>query len=223
MKAYQLRLDNHLSDDYQTFRQATSKPYSHKDNTYPVVYLSENDFAILTLSSTGTKDLSLVVNLQNYYVYAFIIEKQCYAFDGLTKSLEKAGITVDTELPYGEAYYEIGSDGVEASVRQESVTVAAIISAITQIQDMSLSWLDKKPDILRLFWAMIEGIRFSGISDTVQTLLNSPTPPAATVQYDYFFYMAERWEKISIGNAYLGKEDDSIAVYDLRPLEYADK
>ena len=109
-----------------------------------------------------------------------------------------------------------GSDGVEDKVCKELVTSQDILSSIDFIVDMNNSWEDKREYLLRVFWTLVEGVRFSGISDIVQNLFNNKEQ---SITYNYFFYMAERWEKISVGNAYLGRLDKSIAVYDLRPLE----
>ena len=220
IEEYFLRLDPQLTSDYQAFRSKTSTPYTYNNQTYPVVHLSSSDFAKLTVQHEGESKLTLIVNLQDYYVFGFLIKGLCYAFKGVEIKLQEAGFDVKEVIPYGDAYFDIGTPEVERQVRGEVVSAEIILSSIDFITTMENSWDQKREHLLRVFWALVEGVRFSGISDVVQSLFDPPTNVTeSTVTYDYFFYMAERWEKISVGNAYLGKLDSSVAVYALRPLE----
>jgi len=215
-KEYELNLDSNLTSCYEEFRADTSKIFSYAESNYPVVYLSITEFAKVTIKYYRESKMTLIVNLQDYYVFGFIINDKCYAFKGVDKNLREAGFKVDEVIPYGDAYYEIGKGGIEEKVCNETVTFKDIVSSIDYIIDMNHSWEDKKEYLLRVFWTLVEGVRFNGISDVVQGLINGKP---LSVTYRYFFFMAERWEKISVGNAYLGDLDKSIAVYDLRPLE----
>ncbi|NER96709.1 MAG: hypothetical protein F6J86_23165 [Symploca sp. SIO1B1] len=178
--------------------------------------MGEDSYAKLSIESRGEQKLTLIVNLQNYYVFGFLIDDKCYSFRGVDEKLRNAGFEVEEVLPYGDAYYQIGESGVEESVCGQLVSAEDIRTSIDFIIDMSKSWESKRQHLLRVFWALVEGIRFSGISDIVYNLFNGESEK---VTYRYFFYMAERWEKLSVGNAYLGRPDKSIAVYDIRPLE----
>ena len=220
MKTYKINLDSNLTSDYENFRNETSGTFEHRKNTYRVVNRSKKDFSILTIIYNGKEKITLVVNLQDYYVYGFLFNDKCYTFKGSEKEeLIAAGIKVPIEeIPYGDAYFEIGAGGIEKKVEAEVVSSKAILSSIDFIVDLNKSWDEKREHILRVFWALVEGIRFCGISNVIQTLFTS-TDEQINTTYAYFFYMAERWEKISIGNAYMGKMDKSIAVYDLRPME----
>ena len=219
METYKINLDSNLTKDYESFRSATSGIFTHRGNDYPVVNHSKKDFSLLTIMYDGKEKITLAVNLQDYYVYGFLFNNKCYAFKGTEKEeLIAAGIKVPIEeIPFGDAYFEIGAGGIEKKVEAEVVSSEVILSSIDFIVNINNSWDDKREHILRVFWALVEGIRFCGISNVVQTLFNSTEKVNTT--YAYFFYMAERWEKTSIGNAYLGKMDKSIAVYDLRPME----
>lgn len=217
MKNYQLRLNSNLKSDYEAFRKDTSKPFSHRSQTYPVVYLTADSYATLSIEYKEEKKLTLIVNLQDYYVFGFLIDNKCYSFKSVDEKLKQANFDVKEVIPYGDAYFEIGKGGIEDKVCGQLVSSKDILAAIDFITDMNNSWESKREYLLRVLWTLVEGIRFSGISDLVQNLFNNKSE---IITYRYFFYMAERWEKISVGNAYLGRLDKSIAVYDLRPLEH---
>ncbi len=132
---YELTLDSKLSECYQTFRKNTSKNYTDKSQNYPVVYLSATDFSTIEIKYQNESKLTLIVNLQDYYVFGFLFDDQCYSFLGVEKNLKAAGYTVDEVIPYGSAYYQIGANGIEQEVRATTVTKEVILSSINYIID----------------------------------------------------------------------------------------
>ena len=217
--SYDLTLDSdNFLNDYETFRDATSQDFKYNDQEYPAVYLNSDDYAFLNIHSDGTQ-LTLIINLQYYYVYGFKIDDQYFAYEGEAyEALNKAGFDIPeaNKIPYGDAYYQIGTYEQIDAVCQENVTLETLQNAISTVADLSVKWTDKNEDLLRMFWCLVEGIRFSGISSVVDKLIKGEP---YNVTFAYFYYMAERWAKLSIGNAYEGKTDSSIAVYELNRLK----
>lgn len=217
--SYNLTLESgQFLNDYKTFRDATSQDFKYNDYEYPAVYLSSNDYAYLNIQSNGTQ-LTLIINLQYYYVYGFVIDGQNFAYKGEAyEALTSAGFDIPKAniIPYGDAYYDIGTDEQIDAVCQENVSLEVLQQAIANVADLNIAWTDKNEDLLRMFWCLVEGIRFSGISDVVDKLV---TGDSYNVTFAYFYYMAERWAKLSLGNAYEGKGDSSIAVYELNRLK----
>ena len=217
--SYDLTLESsQFLNDYTTFRDDTSQTFKYNDSDYPAVYLSSDDYAYLNIHSDGT-DLTLIVNLQYYYVYGFIIDGQYFAYQGEAyDALTSAGFTIPEAniIPYGDAYYDIGTDEQIDAVCQENVSLEVLQQAIDNVADLSIAWTDKNEDLLRMFWCLVEGIRFSEISYVVNQLVSGDS---YNVTFSYFYYMAERWAKLSYGNAYEGKGDSSIAVYELNRLK----
>ena len=218
-KSYDLNLktDQFLAD-YKTFREATSQNFCYNDKDYPAVYMDSDQYAYLNIYVNNSL-LTLIVNLQYYYVYGFKIDGQYFAYEGDTFCyLNEAGFDIPeaNKIPYGDAYYQIGTEAQIDSVCQESVSLDALQKSIENVADLSLAWTDKNEDLLRVFWCLVEGIRFSGISNIVNRLIAGTS---YNVTFAYFYYMAERWAKLSVGAAYSGKADDSIAVYELHRLQ----
>ncbi|MDE5068208.1 MAG: hypothetical protein O4861_04385 [Trichodesmium sp. St16_bin4-tuft] len=165
--------------------------------------------------SSNNSLLTLIVNLEFYYVYGFKIDNQYFAYEGEAfDSLNKAGFNIPDEnkIPYGDAYYQIGTREQIDSVCQESVSLEALQNSISRVVDLNIEWTDKNEDLLRVFWCLVEGIRFNEISNIVNELVAGKP---CNITFAYFYYMAERWAKLSVGSAYLGKLDKSIAVYEL--------
>lgn len=166
-KEYFLNLDLSPTDCSQLLRSETSRIYTHKEHDYPVVYLPVTAFAKVTIRFKDVDKMTLIVNLQDYYVIGFLINEKCYAIKNLEDDLTNAGFSVEEVLPYGDPYYQIGQDGVEEKVCNEAVTMNSIISAIDFIVDMDNSQTDKRESLVRVFWSLVEGVRFSSISDVV--------------------------------------------------------
>lgn len=219
VKSYDLNLNQgQFLDDYQSFRDATSQNFSYNGNDYPAVYLDGDQYAYVNIYS-ASDPLTLIVNLEFYYVYGFVIDNQYFAYKGEAyDSLTAAGFYIpeDNIIPYGDAYYEIGTTAQIDAVCQENVSLNTLQAAISNIVDLSIAWTDKNEDLLRLFWCLVEGVRFAGISSVINTLLEGK--PYNTT-FAYFYYMAERWAEISVGAAYSGKVDKSVAVYELHRLQ----
>jgi len=217
--SYDLNLEkDKFLTDYTTFREATSQNFTYKDKDYPAVYMDSKQYAYLNISSNGNL-LTLIVNLQYYYVYGFKIDGQYYAYEGEAfNSLNEDGFTIPAanKIPYGDAYYQIGTYEQIDSVCQESVSLEALQNSISHVVDMSLKWTDKNEDLLRVFWCLVEGIRFKEISTIVNELIEGKP---YKITFAYFYYMAERWAELSVGAAYSSKVDKSIAVYELNRLK----
>jgi hypothetical protein len=216
--SYDLTLtsDSFLSD-YDTFRNATSQDFSYNDVEYPSVFKTSDDYALLNIHS-GDDLLTLIVNLQYYYVYGFQIDGQNFAYEGEAYDALKDlfDIPKSNIIPYGDAYYQIASYDQIDAVCVENVTLSTLQNAISTVANLDVSWEDKREDLLRMFWCLVEGIRFAEISRIVNILVSGES---YNVTFAYFYYMAERWAKLSIGNAYEGKLDSSIAVYELNRLK----
>jgi hypothetical protein len=218
-KSYDLTLEqDQFLNDYATFRAATSQNFTYNKNNYPAVYMDGDQYAYLNITSNKSQ-LTLIVNLEFYYVYGFKIDNQYFAYEGEAfDSLNQAGFTIPeaNKIPYGDAYYQIGTYAQIDSVCQESVTLKALQNSIDQVVDLTIDWTDKNEDLLRVFWCLVEGIRFSEISTIVHELI-AGNPYNTT--FAYFYYMAERWAELSVGAAYSSKVDKSIAVYELHRLQ----
>lgn len=219
IKSYNLNLTkDQFLDDYTAFRTATTQNFRYKNHNYLAVYMNNDQYAYLNVLSNKNQ-LSLIVNLQFYYVYGFNIDNQYFAFEGEAfNSLKKAGFTIleANKIPYGDAYNQIGTSEQINSVCQESVSLITLQNSISRIVDMTIEWTDKNEDLLRVFWCLIEGIRFNEISNIVDELI-AENP--FNITFGYFYYMAERWAELSVGAAYSSKMDNSIAVYELHSLQ----
>lgn len=218
-KSYDLELDQDLFlTNYAAFRAATSQNFTYNGIIYPAVSLDADQYAYLNIFSPKSQ-LTLIVNLEFYYVYGFKIADIYFAYEGEAyDALIKAGFIIPETniIPYGDAYYQIGTPEQIAAVCQESVSLEALQNSIDRIVDLALLWTDKNEDLLRLFWCLVEGIRFSEISNIMNKLI-AGNPFNTTL--GYFYYMAERWAELSVGAAYSGKVDTSIAVYELHRLQ----
>lgn len=217
--SYNITLDTlNFIKEYNAFRHATSSDYIYNEKTYRSVDRSSDDYAYLNIVIPNGATLTLIVNLEFYYVYGFQIGDQLFAYKGEAyESLSTMGFTIPEEntLPFGDAYYEIANEDQRLTVSNQQVEIEEILTSIERVVDLSIDWSDKREDLLRIFWSLVEGIRFVGISKTVYDLLCGHTQ---RVTYNYFYYMAERWAELSIGAAHSGKVDKSIAVYELHRL-----
>lgn len=219
---------NEFLDGYTTLRNATSNDYTYGEKTYRSVDKSYKEYAYVSIKIPECKTLTLIVNLEFYYVYGFVIDSEVYCY-GVSdpkedpkngecyKGLKATGFSVPDSniLPFGDAYYEIGNKDQRLAVEGQQVAIKDIIESVEIITDTTISWQEKREDLLRVFWSLVEGIRFCGISNVIHDLLLGSQQ---LVTYSYFYYMAERWAELSIGAAYTGKVDNSIAVYELHRL-----
>lgn len=218
--SYTIHLDPlNFIKEYNAFRHATSSDYIYNEKTYRAVDKTSEEYAYLTFVIPEGDTLTLIVNLEFYYVYGFQIEGQLFVYEGEAYTgLTDAGFDIPKEntLPFGDAYYQIADENQRLTVANQQVAIEDIFTSIERVVNLSLPWNDKREDLLCVFWSLVEGIRFTGISKTVYDLLCGHTQ---RVTYNYFYYMAERWAELSIGAAYSGKIDKSIAVYELHRLD----
>ncbi len=215
-------------DNYQqsldSFRNATSKIRSLNGIDYRVVYLEKTDFAGLTIKFGQAKELKLIINLQYYYVYGFLLDDgKVYAYtdddpqDDCYKALTDLGFSCE-KIPYGDAYYDISNSiGYEAlnKLKQTKVSYQLLINALSELADANIPFSKKNESILIAFWSLVEGIRFAGISNVVSDLTKGQQPDFI---YDYFYELAEIWAKLSLITAYEKTLNPDIAVYDLNRI-----
>jgi len=219
IKSYDLNLEkDQFLTDYTNFRAATSKNFTYKGNKYPAVFMDSDQYAYVNIFSKNSQ-LSLIVNLEFYYVYGFKIDNQYFAYKGEAfDALNAAGFDIPeaNKIPYGDAYYEIATPEQIEGVCQQSVTMGALLNSISRVADLSIAWTDKNEDLLCVFWCLVEGVRFKDISNVMYDLIAGKS---YNITFANFYYMAERWAELSVGAAYSGKEDSSIAVYELHRLQ----
>lgn len=216
-------LDNY-QESLDSFRKATSKIRTLNSIDYRVVYLEKKDFAGLTIKYDQGKELKLIINLQYYYVYGFLLnDGKVYAYtddnpqDDCYKALTDLGFSCK-KIPYGDAYYDI-SDPIGYDIfnklKQTKVSHQLLINALNELADANIPFYKKNESILIVFWSLIEGIRFAGISNIVSDLIQGQHPDFI---YDYFYELAEIWAKLSLITAYEKTLNPDIAVYDLNRI-----
>lgn len=214
----EIRLDNDFQFSLDGFRKATSRIRYINNEAYPAVYLSENDFGGLTITFGDNKKLQLIVNLEFYYVYGFLIGNDVYGFqgEGMT-ALEKLGFNV-TPISYGDGYSDIRRQSQKEhlpDVTTMKVRLSTLLTSMENIINPTISFDQKSNDILVTFWSLIEGIRFAKISNTIGDLLeNQPV----TAIYDDFYKLAVIWAKLSVAAADKGVLNPDIAVYELHRI-----
>ena len=86
---------------------------------------------------------------------------------------------------------------------------------MTNLINPDISFDLKSNDILVTFWSLIEGIRFSKISDTINTLIQNQSVDQV---YDTFYSLAVIWAKLSVAAAEKGVLNPDIAVYELHRI-----
>ena len=214
----QLSLDEKFSSNYYAFRGVTSRDRVINNQTYRAVYLSESDFGGLTISFDGNKQLQLIINLEFYYVYGFLIGETVFGFQGEgVEGLEKLGFDV-TPISYGDGYSDIRAQSRKENlpdVTTMKVRLSTLIDSMTNLINPDISFDQKSNDILVTFWSLIEGIRFAKISNTIEDLLQDH--PVDMV-YDTFYSLAVIWAKLSVAAAEKGVLNPDIAVYELHRI-----
>ena len=161
--------------------------------------------------------LRLIVNLQFYYVYGFyLVNAKVYAFKGSSKKeLTKFGFDCDT-IPYGDGYYDIKAEIGETVFNEllnTEVSLTQLISALDQLGNFNIPFSDKAKSILVVFWSLVEGIRFAGISNVILGLLKGY--PNKSTSYQSFYDLAEVWSELCVKAADDKTLNPDIAVYDL--------
>jgi hypothetical protein len=211
-------LDTNFSASLHIFRSLTSRIRYVNNEAYPVVYLSASDFGGLTITFGDNKKLQLIVNLEFYYVYGFLIGNDVYGFQGEgIDGLEKLGFTV-TPISYGDGYSAIRQQSHKEGlpdVTTMKVRLSTLLTSMENILNPAISFDQKSNDILITFWSLIEGIRFAKISNTIEDLLENQ--PVNDV-YDDFYKLAVIWAKLSVTAADKGVLNPDIAVYELHRI-----
>ena len=220
-----ISFDANFQKNLDAFRNATSNPRTLNGIDYPAVYLTDNDYGGLTIQYNTNKCLRLIVNLEFYYVYGFFLDDgNVYAFtdsnpeDNCYQLLTDFGFTC-TKIPYGDSYTDISrqlKNDRFYDLQQTTVKLAQITTALDTICDTSINFEDKAESILVAFWSLVEGIRFAGISNVVNNLIQEK--PSDFI-YDYFYELAEIWARISLIAAYEKTKNPDIAVYDLHRID----
>ncbi len=210
-----LSLDENFKSEINSFRKLTSRIRRLNDIDYPVVYLSCNDYGGLTISHGNTK-LRLIVNLQFYYVFGFYLDDgKVYAFSGSSEGeLTNFGFDCET-IPYRDGYHDIraviGETGFNELLATE-VSLAQLIPALDQLANFNIPFSDKARSILIVFWSLVEGIRFAGISHVILDLQQN-YPNKTT--YQSFYNLAEVWTELCEKAADDKTLNPDIAVYHL--------
>ena len=212
-------LDNNFQDDLEAFRKETSKSRTLNGIDYPSVYLTENDYGGLRILFDNGKELRLIINLEFYYVYGFFLDdNNVYAFKGVSEdALKKFGFETIT-IPYSDGYFDIKeelTDDEFNDLLSTTVEFSQITTALNQIVDATIPFTKKAKSILVVFWSLVEGIRFAGISNVVGGLIQGN--PSDYI-YDYFYELAEIWAKLSVITVYDKNLNPDIAVYELHRI-----
>lgn len=220
-----IELNENFEQSLETFRNITSQTNTYSGEPYREVYLTDNDYGGLTVQYGDNKSLKLLVNLEFYYVYGFMIGNKVYGFGGTRNGgqgegydgLTKLGFDV-TRIPYGDAYYEISAGLTKEQfldLKKETPSLDTITKNLDLINDDKIGFEDKNKAILITLWSLIEGVRFSTISGTVKQLIEGKSTDRI---FNDFFNLAEVWARFSVAAAKYGVYNPSIAVYELHKL-----
>ncbi len=208
-----LSLDENFEFDLNSFRNLTSRIRTLNSINYPVVYLNANDYGGLTINY-GDSQLRLIVNLQFYYVFGFYLDDdKVYAFNGPSETaLTNFGFDCIT-IPYADGYQDIKAVLGETAFNKllgTEVSLAQLIPALDQLTNIYIPFSEKARSILVVFWSLVEGIRFAGISNVILGLIQNY--PNATI-YQSFYNLAEVWTELCIKAVDEKKLNPDIAVY----------
>jgi len=214
----EITLDKNFSTSLQRFRSATSRIRRIKNEAYPAVYLTASDFGGLTITFGNQKKLQLIINLEFYYIYGFLLGDDVFGLQGEgIEGLEKLGFTV-TPISYGDGYsairYQSQQKGLP-DVTTMKVRLSTLLTSMENLINPAISFDLKSNDILITFWSLIEGIRFAKIANTIEDLLEKQ--PVNSV-YDDFYKLAVIWAKLSVAAADQGVLNPDIAVYELHRI-----
>ena len=118
------------------------------------------------------KTLSLIVNLEFYYVYGFYYDGTVHAYKGEAFSaLTNHGFEC-TEIPFGDSYPDIEANlsaQVIAKLKRTIATKDKLMASLATVANEGVLFTDKCEEILVVFWSLIEGIRFQKISSQLMT------------------------------------------------------
>jgi hypothetical protein len=211
-------LDENFDKSLENFRDATSKGRTINDQDYPAVYLNQYDFGGLTIHFDTDKTLSLIINLEFYYVYGFYFDGTVYAYKGESFSALTSHGFECTEIPFGDSYPDIEANlsaNDIAELKKTGATKDKLLASLATLADETVPFTDKCEAILVVFWSLIEGVRFQEISSAVNDSLNG----SGTEKTDGDFYkLAEDWANLSVDAAKHGILNPAIAVYELHRI-----
>ncbi len=217
-QSLEINLNSDFDASMDAFRSVTSRMRRINGQNYPAVYLTDSDYGGLTFNFGRGRKLQLIMNLEFYYVYGFLIGTKVYGFQGeATAGLESLGFTV-TPISYGDSYTDIQEQSVKEGlpdVKTKKVRLSTLLQSMSNIINPSISFDLKSNDILVTFWSLIEGIRFAKISNTIEDLLVEHPVNAI---YDEFYKLAENWANLSVDAANKGVLNPAIAVYELHRI-----
>ena len=221
LKTLKIELDDNFESSLKKFRNLTSRIRTINKINYPAVYLSDADYGGLQIKYGSGSQLSLIVNLEFYYVYGFFLDdEKVYAFKGeAEEALSKFGFSTET-IPYGDGYFDIKNELSEEefyALLNTNVELNQIISGLDQLADTSIAFEKKAKSVLTVFWSLVEGIRFDGISNVVWNLIQNQ--PNVNVQYCIFYDLAEVWSDLCVKAVKVKIKNPSIAVYDLDRID----
>ncbi len=212
-------LDSGFNDSINHFRTATTRDRTVNGQVYPAVYLDENDYGGLSIYFDEAQSLSLIVNLEFYYVYGFYYDGTVYAYKGEAyDALQNYGFDC-IKIPFGDSYPDIEKRLTTKQVdelKASQATWKLLHSSISTLADQSIAFEDKCLEILVVFWSLIEGIRFAEISDAINNTINGS---GTSLTYADFYNLADHWAKLSVSAADNGKLDPRIAVYELHHIK----
>ena len=214
-------IDGQFNASLTAFRGVTSKPYQYNGQTYPAVYLSDNSYGGLVIHFGDGETLSLIMNLEFYYVYGFFYRGTVYAFkDEAYEGLSQFGFDCCIQMSFGDSYTEIqqtlGWEKADA-LRAEQATLTKLTNSLKALADQSIAFQDKCAELLIVFWSLVEGIRFAAISNSVNDQING-TGTGDT--YQTYHDLAEKWADLSVDAAKKGILNPAIAVYELHRIEH---
>ncbi|WP_299683549.1 ribosome-inactivating family protein [uncultured Dokdonia sp.] len=214
----EIQLNENFQCSLDGFRKATSRIRYINNEAYPAIYLLASDFGGLTITFGDNKKLQLIINLEFYYVYGFLIGNDVYGFQGEGISgLEKLGFDV-TPISYGDGYSDIRRQSQKEhlpDVTTMNVRLSTLLTSMENIINPDISFDQKSNDILVTFWSLVEGIRFAKISNTIEDLIENQ--PVSAI-YDDFYKLAVIWAKLSVTAADKGVLNPDIAVYELHRI-----
>lgn len=214
----ELALDETYGNSLDVFRKLTSRIRRINREDYRAVYLSSSNFGGLTIKFGKNKKLQLIINLEFYYVFGFLIGNKVYGFQGEgVEGLEKLGFKV-TPISYGDGYSDIMAQSKREDlpdVKTKKVRLSTLIHNMHTLINPKISFDLKSNAILITFWSLIEGIRFAKISNTVEDLIGHDP---ATAVYDDFYKLAIVWAELSVAAASKGILNPDIAVYELHRI-----